>query len=123
MRIGFSHSQEELEKDALFQHTFLEWFWARYWKKIRTKLSLVNILFYVDDGCFVTENFEDLETLIKVLEEEFAQIGLKLNKKKSDIIGSSPTLHQTRTKQATELATNGKAEELWWELKTFIADN
>ena len=79
-------------------------------KKIQTKLSLINVLFYVDDGCFVSKNFEDLEMLIDVVEEEFAQIGLKLNKKKCGIIGPTPPPHQTKTKNATELANEGQVE-------------
>ena len=50
----------------------------------------INILRYADDTTLMTENEEELKSLLVKVKEESEKVGLKLNIQKIEIMASSP---------------------------------
>ena len=51
----------------------------------------INNLRYADDTTFVTENEEELKSLLMKVKEESKNVGLKLNTQKTKIMASGPS--------------------------------
>ena len=57
---------------------------------IKTAGRNINNLRYADDTILMTENKEELKSLLKKVKEESEKIGIKLNIQKTKIIASGP---------------------------------
>ena len=53
----------------------------------------INNLRYADDTTLMTENEEELKSLLMKMKEESEKVGLKLNSHKTKIMASGPSLH------------------------------
>ncbi|GFS23512.1 hypothetical protein ElyMa_001642200 [Elysia marginata] len=60
----------------------------------------VNNTRYADDTVLIAENKDDLQKLLNIVEEESTKKGLKLNSKKTEVMGTDlvvPDTHEPKT--------------------------
>ena len=73
----------------------------------------INNLRYADDTTLMTENKEELKSLLMKVKEENEEVGLKLNIQKTKIMASGPITSWQIDRETMETVTDWTPKSLW----------
>ena len=73
----------------------------------------INNLRYADDTTLMTENKEELKSLLMKVKEENEEVGLKLNIQKTKIMASGPITSWQIDGETMETVTDWTPKSLW----------